>query len=454
MDLSPHGEVDTLSVGCFWAKKEAVKSTWSNWAGNQKAQPQARTSPRNVDDLSRLVVKAQKEGTTVKAVGSGHSFTGAALTDGCLVTLEHFSGLHDVDRDRLEVTVGAGTTLSELNQLLHAQGLAMPNLGDIAYQTVAGAIATSTHGTGISLPGLAAQVVGFTLVDGQGQVLHCSAHENSEVFSLGRVSVGALGVITEYTLRVVPSFLLEAYETAMPLSHLLNDLDSHVDSHDHFEFFWIPHTKWALTKTNNRTDAPRQPLPRVKGWYEKFFMENIAFGMVCRLGKARPQLIPRLATALPSSGARKYVDDSFRIFASPRLVRFYEMENALPREAVAPALRDIQKMIDKKGYLINFPVEVRFTAGDDVALSTAYQRPSGYIAVHVFRGMEYEPYFRDVEEILKDYDARPHWGKIHFRTAEELHGLYPQMENFLQLREQLDPHRIFANDYTRQIFGP
>lgn len=375
------------------------------------------------------------------------------MTDGYLVNLGHFTGLYSINRERLEVTVGAGTTLSELNQLLHAQGLAMPNLGDIAYQTVAGAIATSTHGTGISLPGLAAQVVAFTLVDGQGRVLHCSEHENSDIYSLGRVSVGALGIITQYTLKVVPSFLLEAHESAMPLAGLLNEIDNHVDVHDHFEFFWIPHTKWALTKANNRTTQPRQPLPKIKGWYEKFFMENVAFGMVCRLGKLRPQLIPRLATALPSSGARRYVDDSFRIFASPRLVRFYEMENALPRDAVAPALRDIQKMIEKKGYLINFPVEVRFTAGDDVALSTAYQRPSGYIAVHVFRGMEYAPYFRDVEDILKSYDARPHWGKIHFRTAEDLHGLYPQMNNFLHIRDKLDPERIFANNYTRQIFG-
>ena len=430
-----------------------MKSTWTNWAGNQSARPKNQSSPHTTEDLSELVLKARTEGLGVKAVGSGHSFTGAAVTDGYLVNLGHFTGLYSINRERLEVTVGAGTTLSELNQLLHAQGLAMPNLGDIAYQTVAGAIATSTHGTGISLPGLAAQVVAFTLVDGQGRVLRCSEHENGDIYSLGRVSVGALGIITQYTLKVVPSFLLEAHESAMPLAGLLNEIDDHVDAHDHFEFFWIPHTKWALTKANNRTTQPRQPLPKIKGWYEKFFMENVAFGMVCRLGKLRPQLIPRLATALPSSGARRYVDDSFRIFASPRLVRFYEMENALPRDAVAPALRDIQKMIEKKGYLINFPVEVRFTAGDDVALSTAYQRPSGYIAVHVFRGMEYAPYFRDVEDILKSYDARPHWGKISFRTAEDLHDLYPLMNNFLHIRDKLDPERIFANNYTRQIFG-
>lgn len=353
----------------------------------------------------------------------------------------------------MEVTVGAGTTLSDLNVLLDELGLALPNLGDIAYQTVAGAISTSTHGTGIGLTGLAGQVAGFTLVDGGGQVMRCSASENPEIFDLGRVSVGALGVITEYTLRVVPAFRLRARESAMPLTHVLDNVDDLVNENDHFEFFWIPHTKWSLTKTNNRTEDPLAPLPKVKGWIDKTFMENYAFGAVCRLGKLNPRWIPRLATALPSSGAREYVNQSYKIFASPRLVRFYEMENAIPREAVAPAMRDIQSMIEKKKYLINFPVEVRFTAPDDVPLSTAYQRESAYIAVHMYRGMEFESYFRDVEQILKSYDARPHWGKLHFRTADDLNRLYPRFDDFLRIRDRVDPQKVFANSYTEQVFG-
>lgn len=396
---------------------------------------------------------AQEKGGRVKCVGSGHSFTGAAVTTGRLLTLSGFTGISSVNTDSMEVTVGAGTTLSDLNQLLDGLGLALPNLGDIAYQTVAGAISTSTHGTGIALTGLAGQVVGFTLVTGASQVMRCSATENSEVFDLGRVSVGALGVITEYTLRVVSAFRLRARESAKPLEHVLDNIDEFVNSHDHFEFFWIPHTKWALTKTNNRTDDPLAPLPKVKGWIEKTFMENYAFGAVCRLGKMNPRWIPRLATALPSSGAREYVNQSYKIFASPRLVRFYEMENAIPREAVAPAMREIQAMIDRKKYLINFPVEVRFTAPDDVPLSTAYQRESAYIAVHMYRGMAYEDYFRDVELILKQYDARPHWGKLHFRESYELQNLYPRFSDFVALRDRLDPQRVFANTYTEQIFG-
>jgi FAD/FMN-containing dehydrogenase len=267
------------------------------------------------------------------------------------------------------------------------------------------------------------------------------------------VSLGALGVITQCTLKVVDAFALEAHEMPMKLDAVLDDVEALKMSNDHFEFFWIPHTKWALTKRNNRTTEPLNPLPKVKGWIEKTFMENYAFGALCHLGKLRPSLIPRLATALPSSGSRKYIDQSFKIFASPRLVRFYEMEHSIPADALPNALRDIRSMIERKGYLLNFPVEVRFTGKDDVPLSTSYGRESAYIAVHVFKGMEYQPFFRDVEDILRGYDARPHWGKIHHRNSEELAGLYPRFSDFLSMRDRLDPNRVFQNDYTKQVFG-
>ncbi|CAB4643967.1 unannotated protein [freshwater metagenome] len=400
-----------------------------------------------------LVVNARSREETVKCVGSGHSFTSTAVTKGHLVTLDNWSGIVSIDRSTLRVTVKAGTTLAVLNELLHAEGLALPNLGDIAYQTVAGAISTSTHGTGVSLTGLAGQVRGFTLIDGQGQILHCDLENNADIFDVGRVSIGALGIITHYTLQAVPAFRLHAVERALPLDVVLERIDEFVDSNDHVEFFWLPHTPWALTKRNNRTEEPLQPLPKVRGWIEKTFMENVAFGALCHLGKARPSLIPRLATALPSSGKREYINDSFKIFASPRIVRFYEMETAIPRASLVPALQEIRAMIDAKGYLLNFPVEVRFTAADDIPMSTASERETAYIAVHVFKGMEFEPFFRDVEAILKRYESRPHWGKLHFQNAEELAQKYRRFGEFVALRSRLDPDRVFANDYLKQVLG-
>ena len=428
-------------------------ATWRNWAGNQKASPLSIESPRSVGELAALVASASELGQKVKAVGSGHSFTSAAATNGRMVRLESLSGILNVDRAKCQVTVGAGTRLSDLNTLLHSEGLALANLGDIAYQTVAGAISTSTHGTGKALTGLAGQVIAMKLINGQGEIIECSKSVNPQIFDVARVSVGALGIITEYTLQAVPSFRLRALEQPMRLDDVLENAHDLASTNDHFEFFWIPHTKWALTKRNNRTEDELQPLPRVKGWIEKTFMENYAFGAVCRVGRARPSLIPRLATALPSSGSREYVDQSYKIFASPRIVRFYEMEHALPVEALVPALKEIRAMVDRKGYLLNFPVEVRLTKGDDVPLSTAYGRDSAYIAVHVYKGMECEPFFRDVEDILRAYDARPHWGKMHYRDAEELSKLYPRWDEFITLRNQLDPQRTFSNAYSNTVFG-
>jgi FAD-linked oxidoreductase len=428
-------------------------ATWRNWAGNQKANPVSIDAPRSVGELAALVASASGQGQKVKAVGSGHSFTSAAATNGRMIRLENLSGILHIDHASCQVTVGAGTRLSDLNTLLHTEGLALANLGDIAYQTVAGAISTSTHGTGKALTGLAGQVVAMKLINGQGEIIECSESLNPHIFDVARVSVGALGIITEYTLQAVPSFRLRALEQPMRLDDVLENAHDLASTHDHFEFFWIPHTKWALTKRNNRTEDELQPLPRVKGWIEKTFMENYAFGAVCRVGRARPSLIPRLATALPSSGSREYVDQSYKIFASPRIVRFYEMEHALPVEALVPALKEIRAMVDRKGYLLNFPVEVRFTKGDDVPLSTAYGRDSAYIAVHVYKGMECEPFFRDVEDILRAYDARPHWGKMHYREAEELSKLYPRWDEFIALRNQLDPQRTFSNAYSDTVFG-
>lgn len=430
-----------------------MASTWKNWAGNEIAHPTSIETPRTEEELISIVRQAADRGEKVKVPGSGHSFTPAAVTNGRLVRIEALQGIRSIDREKLHVRVGAGTTLNALNKMLAAEGLAMANLGDIAYQTVAGAISTSTHGTGVNLTGLAAQVVGMRLVDGHGNLLECDADKNSDVLEMSRVSVGALGAITECTIQVVEAFRLEATEVPMKLDDVLNNLEELRTSNDHFEFFWIPHTRWALTKRNNRTTEPLNPLPKVKGWIEKTFMENYAFGALCRIGRMKPSLIPRLATALPSSGSRSYINDSYKIFASPRLVRFYEMEHALPASSVAPALREIRDMIEANGYLLNFPIEVRFTAADDVPLSTAYDRLSGYIAVHVYKGMEYEPFFRDVENILRKYDARPHWGKVHHRDAKELSTLYPRFNDFLAMRDRLDPQRTFGNRYTERVFG-
>ena len=426
---------------------------WHNWAGNQTASPETVLDPASGAETAEMVRSAHAGGRAVRVTGSGHSFTGAAVANDVLMRLDRLSGILEIDRTAMTVRVGAGTPLWRLNELLHAEGLALANLGDIAYQTVAGAVSTGTHGTGVALGGLAAQIRGLTLVDGCGNVHECRAGLNEDILDVARVAVGALGVLTEVTLAVVPSFLLHATEMPMRVDAVLGAVDELVHSNDHFEFFWVPHTGWALTKRNNRTDRGREPLPRVRGWIETTFMENVAFGAVCRLGRMVPSAIPRLAKALPSSGERSYVDHSHRVFVSPRLVRFYEMEQSVPIEAMPSALNEVRAMVERKGYMLNFPVEVRFTAADDIPLSTAHGRTSAYIAVHVYKGMEHEPFMRDVEDIMRDHGGRPHWGKLHWREAGELSRLYPRWGEFTAARDRLDPDRTFRNDYVTRVFG-
>ena len=239
----------------------------------------------------------------------------------------------------------------------------------------------------------------------------------------------------------------------MRVDDLIENLDHHVETNDHFEFFWVPHTGWALTKRNNRTTEPAKPMGKMSHWYVKTLMENYAFGAVCMLGRFRPSLIPKLATALPASASIEYSDSSFKIFTSKRIVKFYEMEYAIPRQACAEALNRVRRLVDDSGFFLNFPVEVRFTAPDEIPLSTASNRESAYIAVHVFKGMNYEPYFREVESIMNDYAGRPHWGKLHFQNAESLRSRYPKWEIFRSVRSQVDPQGVFTNQYLQTVLG-
>ena len=427
--------------------------SWINWAGNQQSKPVRIERPTSELEVVEVVRRAVAERLRVKVVGSGHSFTGIAVPDEVMVDLTRMNRVVNVDHTRGVITVQAGIVLSDLNAYLELHQLSMPNLGDVTYQTLAGAVSTSTHGTGLQRTGLAAQIRAFKLVTASGEVLACDPGQNAEIFHCGRVSLGALGVITEVTLNVVPAFNLRAVEQPMRISHVLDNFAQLIEENDFFEFYWVPHTKWALTKANNvSTDAIDSP-GRFATWYNKMFMENYAFGLLCRVGRLFPKLIPKLATILPSSGRVEYVNVSHRIFSSKRLVKFYEMEYSIDLESLVPALREVMQMVEDRGFLISFPVEVRCTGSDDIPLSTSTGRRSAYIAVHMFKGSAYTEYFSAVETILRKYEGRPHWGKIHNLNANDISSLYPEYQRFIEVRNQLDPEGVFTNDYLRRVLG-
>jgi L-gulono-1,4-lactone dehydrogenase len=429
------------------------RNVWTNWAANQRCAPAAVERPSSEADIVRIVRDAANAGRRVKVVGAGHSFTAIALTDGHLLTLDDYARVISHDAEKRTVTVQAGIRLQRLNEELHARGLAMPNLGDIAYQSIAGAISTATHGTGATLGGIATQVIGMRIVAGDGSITECSESQNAEVFHAARVGLGALGIVSTVTLQCVPAFNLRAVESPTRVDELLSNLDEHVNNNDHFEFFWVPHTGWALTKWNNRTEDAEAPRGRWHAFRDDILMSNAAFGVLCRVGRLRPSLIPRLSRMIPSSGRVEYVDRSYRVFSSPRLVKFYEMEYAIPAEACAEALNRVRKFVDESGLMISFPVEVRFTAADDIPLSTAHGRKNCYIAVHVYQGTQYQQYFEAVEDIMDDYGGRPHWGKLHFQTSETLAPRYPEWDRFQAVRNQLDPDRRFTNAYLDRVLG-
>lgn len=432
-----------------------MRSTgWTNWAGNQRGAPTAVDHPATEAELVACVRRAIAAGRRVKAVGSGHSFTGIALTDGHQIVLDRYDRLVALDLDAGLVTVQAGLTLARLNELLAMSGLAMPNLGDVDYQTISGALSTGTHGTGRTHPALSAQIRALRLVTGDGSVIECSPEQEPEVFSAARVGLGALGVISTVTLECVPAFDLHAVERPERIDALLDDLDAQVEGNDHFEFYWVPHTGWALTKRNNRTQRPRARRAVWREFYDDVVLSNWAFGALCRVGRRWPEAIPRAMRILPSTGELDYVDRSDRVFTSPRTVRFYEMEYAVPREAGREALDRVRALVAASGIRLSFPVEVRFAAADDIPLSTAYGRDTCYIAVHVFQGTEYEHYFKGVEAIMDDYGGRPHWGKLHYQTAEALAPRYPEWDRFQAVRARLDPQGIFVNDYLDRVLGP
>ena len=431
-------------------------TTWRNWAGNQHAEPRSIEHPRDAEEISILVKRAAGEGRRVKAVGSGHSFTAAAVTDGTLLRLDRLSGVVSSDLATGLVTVQAGTPLHRLNSVLADLGLAMSNLGDIDRQTVSGATSTGTHGTGSRLGGLATQIRGLELVVGDGSIVTCSATERPELFECARVGLGALGVVTAVTLQCEPAFVLEADERPMPLEQVMEELDDLADGNEHFEFYWFPHTDIALTKRNNRLSPgePARPLKKWREWLDDEFLSNTVFNATCAVAKRRPSLVPRLNNmAARSLGARRFSAPSDEVFTSPRRVRFVEMEYAVPRERIRDAVQAVRDVIDRDGLHISFPIEVRVTAADDIPLSTASGRESAYVAIHRYRGEQFEGYFRAVEREMKALDGRPHWGKMHWRTHEDLRPAYPRFDDFTAVRDEVDPERVFANGYLDTVLG-
>ncbi|GAA5012599.1 D-arabinono-1,4-lactone oxidase [Kitasatospora paranensis] len=429
--------------------------TWTNWAGNQSARPAEVIAPASAEEIGAAVRRAADQGRRVKAVGSGHSFTAiASAGDAVLVRPDALTAVRELDREAGTVTVESGLPLSRLNRLLAAAGLSLTNMGDIEVQTVAGATSTGTHGTGRDSGSLAAQIRAVEIVLADGSVQQCSPTENPELFQGARLGLGALGVVSAITFGVEPAFLLTAHEKPMSFDEVLDGFDDLTAVNEHFEFYWFPHTDRCSTKRNNRSQGPAAPLPAFKAWLDDDFLSNTVWEGACRVGRRFPGTIPTIAqVASRAWSERTYTDTAYKVFTSPRTVRFIEMEYAVPREAATTVLRELKALVERSDWRISFPVEVRVAPADDLWLSTASGRDSVYIAVHLYRGTAEQSYFTEVERLMTAHAGRPHWGKLHTRDSEYLAGVYPHFGDFTALRDKVDPGRVFANDYLRRVLG-
>ena len=426
---------------------------WQNWSGSVKSAPQTVVRPTGLGELAKLVGTYAREERHVRVVGAGHSFTPLVQSDDVLMSLDNMQGIESIDPEKNHVTVWGGSRLHRLGNDLLAKGLAQENLGDIDVQSIAGAISTGTHGTGTRFGTIPTQVVALTLVTGTGEIMECSEEQNYDIFKAAQTSFGTLGIIAKVTLRTVPAKRLHYKGHRERLSSVLANLERYKQENDHFEFFWFPNTDWVQAKFISKTDKPATKT-NFLGTLNKIVLENWVYWVISETCRLAPPFCPT-ASKISAAGVASIdeIDYSHRLFATPRMVKFQEMEYNLPAQHLPEALERVKESIREHRINVHFPVECRFVKGDDIWLSPAYQRDSAYIAIHMYRGMPYTAYFRHAEAIYQDYQGRPHWGKMHTLDHRKFAQLYPRWNDFLRVRQKLDPQGVFLNAYLREMLG-
>ncbi|MBG9774022.1 D-arabinono-1,4-lactone oxidase [Brevibacillus laterosporus] len=433
--------------------RAVAMQSWKNWAGLVTSTPQQVVYPSSLEEVVQVVKEASQQGKTIRVVGSGHSFTALVETDQILLSLDDLQGVITIDDEEQTASVWAGTKLKLLGESLYERGYSQENLGDINAQSIGGAISTGTHGTGIQFGSVSTQVVGLTVVTAQGDILECSETYHPELFRALQVSLGLLGIIVKVRLRVLPAYNIHYKSKRMNLNDCLNNLTTFTDSHRHFEFYWFVHTNVVQAKFMQITQEPASK-NSVWNQLKKIGIENGLFWFLsegCRL-------FPHLCVPISKLSAKAVPDieevgASHKLFATPRWVRFSEMEYSVPADKMKEVMEEIRECLQEHRFAVHFPIECRYVKGDDIWLSPAYKRDSAYIAVHMYKGMPYEAYFQAMERIFLKYDGRPHWGKLHELTSADLQERFPMWNQFKAIQKQMDPNGLFLNPYLSRLFG-
>ena len=425
-------------------------STWTNWSESVVAHPQQIFVPKTEGELIRFLKRGQFK--KIRVAGSGHSFTDLVDTDTVIILMDQLQGLISHDPETLQATVWGGTKLKALGETLHSLGMAQVNLGDIDVQSITGAFSTGTHGSGTSYKAVANQVIGIRLVTASGKVIECSETQNREIFKAAQVSLGSLGIITQVTLQAQKAYKLKYESKKSTIRDTLRNLERYKAENRSFEFYWFPFTDTVQLKFLNETDEPIR-VGKFSEWFDETVMENGVFGflsLICKHFPGFTKTVSKISAMGVPTGSK--VNWSHKVFATVRKVKFLEMEYNIPAEHFSEVLLKIKETVDKHQFKVHFPIECRWSAGDEIPICPAYGRDSAYIAIHMFKGMPYKDYFDAIEEIFKLCEGRPHWGKMHTQTAEELQSRYPKWHDFHKLRKELDPDGVFMNDHLKEIF--
>jgi FAD-linked oxidoreductase len=419
---------------------------WRNWSGSQQCLPAARSAPATVAELQELIASAKG---TVRAVGAGHSFTALVPTDGTIVSLSRIGGVVSHDSQTLQATLWAGSRLGDIGQPLEDAGQALVNMPDIDEQTLAGCLATATHGTGAGIGCMSTFIEGLQLVDARGDLVDCDANNNPELFQAAKVSLGALGVITQVRLQNVAPYRLRRETVWRSFEEILELADSMAEQHRNFEFYYIPFSGMGFTDVHDITSEPLGSTEKIDS------NESV---QELKLVRDWLQGSPKLRELVLSSIVKTLddevmVESSWKNYASERNVRFNEMEYHLPREHGLQAMREVRAALETQHPEVFFPIEVRFIKGDDIWLSPFHQRDTCSIAVHRYFEEDYKPYFTTIEPIFRKYEGRPHWGKLNTLQRDDLRKLYPRWDDFVEVRRTIDPNGRFLNPYLAGLFG-
>lgn len=419
---------------------------WSNWSGNQSAPSARLIQPRSEDELRQLITESEGP---VRVVGSGHSFTPIVGTSGTVINLDHMGGVVSVEPDSNLAIVRGGARLKDLSPELEKRGLAFRNLGDINVQSFAGATATGTHGTGETFGCLSSEIQAIKLMKADGSILEADMLSNPDLVKASQVSLGALGVLLEATVRVCPTYNLHRQTWVEPIDAILEAMPERWATHRNFEFFYIPFSGHGINIQHDETDAPETERPPPED-------EEALAGLKAIRDKLKWSSFARrqvLSAGLKRAKPENVVGSSWQLLASPRNTPFNEMEYHLPVDTAFDAFGAVVNYIETHRKDVFFPIEMRKTAGDDGWLSPFQGAPRISIAVHAAADEPHDWFFSGVEPIFREAGGRPHWGKLHSLAHDDLAGLYPDFQKFLKLRKELDPTGRFMTPALAHYWG-